>query len=79
MSAHHHVAATVHVHRTKAHAAISHARATTRRTPLTHAPGDAVVDSVTGQEGVILSGKTVHVHAQSADVASSGKLPGQAG
>jgi hypothetical protein len=79
MSAHHHVAATVHAHRTRARAAIGHAATKAPRAALTHQPGDAVVDTVTGQDGVILSGKTIHVHTQNPAESTSGNVSGATG
>lgn len=51
--------------------ATAHAKTTTvtphpRRSMLTHATGALVTDTVTGQEGVILSGKKTHVLAPTA-------------
>lgn len=60
------VAGSVHTARTAAHRALGGKAPHARRSPLTHQKGALVVDSVTGLEGVIVSGKKVHVPTQSA-------------
>lgn len=60
-----HVAGAVHHARTAARQALGGHAPHSRKSHLTHAPGTRVVDAQTGQEGVIVSGKKVHVPTQS--------------
>lgn len=61
---HAHVAGAVQHARTAAHRALGGKAPHTRPSPLTHAKGALVIDTVTGQEGIIVSGRKKHVPTQ---------------
>ena len=58
-----HVAQHVHHARTKARAGVAHGSARAPKTPHTFQRGELVIDTQTGQEGVVLRGKVQHVPA----------------
>lgn len=60
-SAHDHVAQHVHRQRSHARARVSGAPRKAPAQPLTFQKGELVIDTQTGQEGVVLRGKKKHV------------------